>query len=148
MKILVLLSLAALAASAADRPDWKLVWSDEFEKPGQPDPAKWGFETGMIRNNEKQFYTDNHRENARVEDGKLIIEARVVVRLGLGLATSPQVSPSHPCALMARVKELTKSITSRSSGILDPWRFPQSTARLHTPPPAYPPRSLFLGLYD
>jgi len=54
----------------------KLVWSDEFEKPGAPDPAKWGYEKGMIRNGEKQFYTDKRPENARVEDGKLIIEAR------------------------------------------------------------------------
>ena len=29
----------------------------------------------MIRNNESQYYTENRRENARVEDGKLIIEA-------------------------------------------------------------------------
>lgn len=77
MKILALvLCVTSLAAHAADLPDWKLVWSDEFDKPGQPDPAKWGYEKGMVRNNEKQFYTDNRRENARVEDGKLVIEAR------------------------------------------------------------------------
>ncbi|QNE41958.1 glycoside hydrolase family 16 protein (plasmid) [Hymenobacter sp. NBH84] len=23
--------------------DWKLIWADEFEKDGAPDPAKWGF---------------------------------------------------------------------------------------------------------
>ena len=42
MKTLRLLGLAALSASAADLPGWKLVWSDEFDQPGQPDPAKWG----------------------------------------------------------------------------------------------------------
>ena len=72
--------LAALAAAhvsaAADPAGWKLVWSDEFDQPGQPDPAKWAYEKGMVRNNEKQFYTENRRENARIEDGKLILEAR------------------------------------------------------------------------
>lgn len=76
MKALLLFGLSIFSATAADLPGWKLVWSDEFDKPGQPDPAKWGYEKGMIRNNEKQFYTDNRRENARVEGGKLVIEAR------------------------------------------------------------------------
>jgi beta-glucanase (GH16 family) len=76
MKLLILLGLTAISATAADLTGWKLVWSDEFDKPGQPDPAKWTYEKGMLRNNEKQFYTENSRENARVEDGKLIIEAR------------------------------------------------------------------------
>lgn len=76
MKIPLILALTAVTSLAADLSGWKLVWSDEFDKPGQPDPAKWGYEKGMLRNNEKQFYTDNRRENARVEDGKLVIEAR------------------------------------------------------------------------
>lgn len=76
MKFLILLGFTVLTATAADPPGWKLVWSDEFDKPGQPDPAKWGYEKGMVRNNEKQFYTENRRENARIEDGRLIIEAR------------------------------------------------------------------------
>ena len=66
------LTLPMLASGA----DWKLVWSDEFDKPGLPDPAKWGYETGFVRNNESQFYTSNRKENARVENGLLIIEAR------------------------------------------------------------------------
>lgn len=76
MKILLLLGLAVVSATAAELPGWKLVWSDEFEQPGQPDPNKWGYEKGLVRNNEKQYYTENRRENARVEDGKLVIEAR------------------------------------------------------------------------
>ncbi len=51
----LLLFLIAMPLPAAE---WKLVWSDEFDKPGQPDPAKWGYEEGFIRNNERQFY--NH----------------------------------------------------------------------------------------
>lgn len=76
MKPLLFLVLAALRLTASEVPGWKLVWSDEFDKPGAPDPTKWGYEKGMLRNHENQFYTDNRRENARVEDGKLVIEAR------------------------------------------------------------------------
>src|SRR5271166_5957283 len=56
--------------------EWQLVWSDEFDKPGLPDAAKWDYETGFIRNNEAQYYTRARKENARVENGMLVIEAR------------------------------------------------------------------------
>jgi len=62
-----------------DIPGWKLVWADEFDNNGLPDPQKWGFEVaapGWV-NNEAQAYTDKRLENARVENGKLIIEARM-----------------------------------------------------------------------
>jgi beta-glucanase (GH16 family) len=63
-------------AATAHAGEWKLVWSDEFDRPGLPDPAKWSYETGYLRNHERQFYTRARRENARVEGGLLIIEAR------------------------------------------------------------------------
>ena len=69
------LCLFVLIAARAMAGDWKLVWSDEFDKPGLPDPTKWGYEEGFIRNNEAQYYT-RRPENARVEDGMLVIEAR------------------------------------------------------------------------
>ena len=55
-----------------------LVWADEFDKAGLPDPAKWTYDVGGNGwgNNELEYYTDKRSENARVEDGKLIIEAR------------------------------------------------------------------------
>jgi beta-glucanase (GH16 family) len=58
--------------------DWKLVWSDEFEGTGQPDTTKWTFDIGNWGwgNNELEYYTVNRLENARQEDGNLIIEAR------------------------------------------------------------------------
>lgn len=56
--------------------EWKLVWSDEFDKDGLPDPSKWGYEEGFLRNIEAQYYTVARKENARVEDGHLVIEAR------------------------------------------------------------------------
>jgi beta-glucanase (GH16 family) len=75
------LTLAAAMPALLDAParaadDWKLVWSDEFDKPGPPDPAKWAYEEGYVRNNERQYYTRGRSENARVEDGMLVIEAR------------------------------------------------------------------------
>jgi len=59
-----------------ERPGWSLVWSDEFEKPGLPDPNRWGYEKGFVRNGELQYYTEGRSENARVEGGLLVIEAR------------------------------------------------------------------------
>src|SRR4051812_21920826 len=52
----ICLLFLAVSASAATG-DLKLVWSDEFDKPGLPDPAKWNYETGFLRNNEAQYYT-------------------------------------------------------------------------------------------
>lgn len=57
-----------------------LVWSDEFDTPGLPDPSKWVHDTERNRqgwyNNELQYYASNRLENARVENGRLIIAAR------------------------------------------------------------------------
>ena len=54
---------------------WELVWSDEFDYKGVPDPNKWGYERGFVRNDELQYYTDRP-ENVRVDGEHLIIEAR------------------------------------------------------------------------
>jgi beta-glucanase (GH16 family) len=56
---------------------WKLVWSDEFEKPGRPDPDKWAVLEWLpfTLNNESQAYVDTP-ETSRVENGRLIIQAR------------------------------------------------------------------------
>ena len=72
-RITLALLLTALPIAAGD---WKVVWSDEFTRAGAPDTAKWTHEKGFIRNQEAQFYTDARPENARIEKGKLIIEAR------------------------------------------------------------------------
>ncbi len=68
----MLLALATLAMQGS----WRLVWRDEFNRDGRPDPLKWGYEKGFVRNDEVQFYTDDRRENARIENGRLVIEAR------------------------------------------------------------------------
>ncbi len=60
-----------------DADGWKLVWSDEFNEKAI-DLEKWNFEVKGPRwvNNELQNYTNNRPENARIEDGQLVIEAR------------------------------------------------------------------------
>ena len=52
---------------------YQLVWADEFDADGPPDPANWTFEHGFVRNQELQWYQP---QNARVEGGLLRIEAR------------------------------------------------------------------------
>jgi beta-glucanase (GH16 family) len=59
-----------------DNLTYELVWSDEFDYTGLPDPEKWGYDVGGAGwgNNERQFYTDG--ENAFVDGEKLVIELR------------------------------------------------------------------------
>jgi len=79
MKPLLLLAslfVLLLAAPASAAAGWELVWSDEFNTQGLPDKTKWDYEEGYCRNNESQFYTRDRKENARVEDGVLVIECR------------------------------------------------------------------------
>lgn len=55
---------------------WELIWSDEFDNDGPPDPTKWNIEEwqrGYV-NDEDQAYTARDK-NLRIEDGNLIIEA-------------------------------------------------------------------------
>lgn len=61
----------AARSSAAD--DYKLVWSDEFDVDGPPNPANWGYERGFVRNEELQWYQE---ENALCSEGLLVIEGR------------------------------------------------------------------------
>jgi beta-glucanase (GH16 family) len=77
--ILVFLGLAAYNRAFKSSPQQeKLVWSDEFNYTGLPDESKWNYDVGGHGwgNNELQFYTKSRKENARVENGHLIIEAR------------------------------------------------------------------------
>jgi beta-glucanase (GH16 family) len=60
---------------------YRLVWADEFDKAGPPDPCNWTYERGFVRNEEFQWYQP---ENARCEDGLLIIEGRRERKLNPG----------------------------------------------------------------
>lgn len=76
-KIIGIICCAFPLALSAQTGDWKLVWQDEFEYTGLPDPKVWGYEYGQsIRNKESQFYTRSRIENTRVGGGTLQIIAR------------------------------------------------------------------------
>lgn len=84
MNVLILSGLVSLCACksqqklpAADKPaqyeGYQLVWSDEFNNSGRPDPASWDYEKGFVRNEEHQWYQP---DNASCNAGMLTIEAK------------------------------------------------------------------------
>ncbi|HTU99568.1 MAG TPA: glycoside hydrolase family 16 protein [Luteitalea sp.] len=66
-------SSASATVPRAAPAGYTLVWADEFDRAGAPDPANWTYERGFVRNNELQFYQP---QNATVRHGMLVIEAR------------------------------------------------------------------------
>jgi beta-glucanase (GH16 family) len=79
--IFLIAACTALTSCRQEDKDRKLVWSDEFEQQGAPDPAKWSYDLGDgcpnscgWGNNELEYYTKDPK-NVRVENGRLIIEA-------------------------------------------------------------------------
>ncbi|HMC84960.1 MAG TPA: glycoside hydrolase family 16 protein, partial [Chitinophagaceae bacterium] len=75
---LLLITVAFISFRPKPLKTWKLVWADEFNYTGPPDTSKWNYDVGGDGwgNHELEFYTRKRLENARVEDGNLIIEAR------------------------------------------------------------------------
>lgn len=72
-------------SSTVEANSWKMVWNDEFDRDGLPDTEKWAYQLGDgcphvcgWGNNELQYYIEGDKNNARVEDGNLIIEAHKV----------------------------------------------------------------------
>ncbi len=59
-----------------DNLHYELVWSDEFDYEGAPNPEKWSYDVGGNGwgNNERQYYTVG--ENVIVDGEKMVIEAR------------------------------------------------------------------------
>jgi beta-glucanase (GH16 family) len=77
--VAAVLWLAAAPAGAVP-PGYHLVWSDEFDSGRMPSPDKWRYDTRRNRdgwfNGEAQYYSADRPQNARIDDGQLIIEAR------------------------------------------------------------------------
>ena len=78
--ILILLGFALTESVRAQTiPGYTLCWADEFNQTdgSTPDAQKWGYDTGASGwgNGELQNYT-TRVENARIEAGQLVIEAR------------------------------------------------------------------------
>jgi beta-glucanase (GH16 family) len=81
--LLALSALPLILLSADQQPaspkNYTLVWHDEFDGPNGslPDPKKWTYDLGGggWGNQELESYT-NRAENARIENGDLVITAR------------------------------------------------------------------------
>ncbi len=73
-------TVSPAAAALTLPPGYRLVWSDEFDRDGLPDPARWAYDTGMNKagwhNRELQYYAGARAENAVVKGGRLVITAR------------------------------------------------------------------------
>jgi beta-glucanase (GH16 family) len=58
----------------------RLVWADEFDVAGLPDPTRWDYDVERNfagwYNNELQYYARARPENSRAENGSLVITAR------------------------------------------------------------------------
>ena len=78
MFLLLSAGIMAQATPAADRPGWKLVWSDEFNAPDNSpvDSSKWVLETGGKGwgNDELESYTARP-QNSLQQGGNLVIQA-------------------------------------------------------------------------
>ena len=77
--LIAALCLGGAAWAGSVPAGWELVWADEFDVDGPPNPENWTYDLGAggWGNNEVQTYTDDP-ENVRVEDGRLIIEVHQI----------------------------------------------------------------------
>lgn len=75
--IFAILTLSSCTGMAQEKPKdaYQLVWADEFNQDGAPNSNNWNYEKGFVRNEELQWYQP---DNARCENGLLIIEAKKV----------------------------------------------------------------------
>ena len=83
LAMLLLCSLVLSSGAESSGPEYdigslnyELVWADEFDTDGEPDPARWAFDIGGggWGNGEMQYYMSSG--NAAVENGTLSIELR------------------------------------------------------------------------
>jgi len=148
-----LLGLAVIASGLTAgqvpaRPDYSLVWADEFDKDGAPDPANWTYERGFVRNQELQWYQP---DNARVEHGMLVIEARRERVINPAFdAASPDWKRNRPAA-----EYTSASVTTRGLHTFTYGRF-EMRARIDTrsgmwpanpnPPLSSPPMMAFSSI--
>lgn len=57
-------------------PGYRLTWEETFSGKGLPNPAYWDYDYGYCRNNELQDYKKEDLRYSRLENGRLILEAR------------------------------------------------------------------------
>jgi beta-glucanase (GH16 family) len=109
---------------------YSLVWADEFARDGRPNPRSWTYESGFVRNQELQWYQP---ENAWVEDGLLIIEARRERR------PNPAHDPGSD-SWRARREHADYTSASLTTRGLHSWRYGrfEMRARIDTRPGLWP----------
>ena len=90
------------------------MWADEFDRPGSPDPSRWTYDIGYIANQEAQYYT-SRSENVRVEDGRLVIEARKEPWMGYEYTSARLKTEGLAQFLYARVEFRAKLPTGRGT---------------------------------
>ncbi|MGC9450416.1 MAG: glycoside hydrolase family 16 protein [Oceanipulchritudo sp.] len=105
----------------------ELVWSDEFEYSGAPDPAKWTHQVGAggWGNNEDQTYTDS-LENSRVEDGKLVIEVRQVFDSRTPRYTSARLTTQGKASWKYGRMEIRAKVPSETGTWSAIWMLPEN----------------------
>lgn len=133
MKRLILLAaFLAYPCSARSAPaddGWQLVWADEFEAT-RIDRAKWRFETDCWGggNDERQCYTKSGR-NAGIEQGKLVITARLERTTGPALPEHLRAGSAMPEAETTRQFSSAK-LTTRGRAA---WRYGKVAVRARLP---------------
>ena len=112
-----LLAAFLLATAPAFAQQWELVWSDEFDAAGLPDTTRWGYDVGGHGwgNNEAQYYTEGRVENARVEDGVLVIEARKEPFAGNAYTSARLVSRDRGDWTYGRVEVMARLPSGRGT---------------------------------
>jgi beta-glucanase (GH16 family) len=95
--------------------NWRLVWQDEFNGSGLPDATRWGYEVGYVRNNELQYYTQNRLENARQENGQLILEARRDGWNGHDITSASIITKGKKSFLYGRIEVRAKLPTGKGT---------------------------------
>lgn len=124
--LLLCLPVALLVSSGCDQEGAtsSLVWQDEFEEGTVPNAARWNYEEGFIRNEESQFYTSKRPENARIENGVLVIEAR----------NEPWLNPGYvPGSTDWRKAREVASYTSASLTTKAAWKYGRIEVRAKIP---------------
>ena len=100
--------------------NWKFestpFWADEFNTDGAPDATRWGYDTGGSGwgNNELQYYTSS-TNNAKVENGKLVITARKESMSGMNYTSARLVSKNKGDFLYGRVEVSAKLPSGRGT---------------------------------
>jgi beta-glucanase (GH16 family) len=123
-QLAIALAVSSAAGATAPAADYRLVWSDEFTVDGRPDPSNWTFEHGFVRNGEMQWYQP---ENARVENGLLVIEARREARRNPDF-NSERTKPPFRARKMIRFT--SASVTTRG---LHSWKYGRFEIRARVP---------------